>query len=330
MKNVRQGSFVLLAVIVLAGFLAGCSQSAAPVVRYDQLQGAGTTGIHSVQQGDTVGNIAARYKLDIRDIIVVNAMQAPYKLKVGQRLKLPAPRTYRVRWGDSLYSVSRLFNASVSQIVKMNNLKSPYALSGGQILKLPVVVDAPKPEITISRVDDKNGLPMPSVAQTGVDRQDLSAPQASSPGIAAPAAKMAKPSMAAQVPDKVPPRSGGKFMMPVGGKIISSYGPKAGGLHNDGINIKAPKGAPIRAAENGIVVYAGSELKGYGQMVLIRHADHWMTAYAHMGNTLVKKGAKVKRGDTIGTVGSSGNVDQPQLHFEIRRGTDALNPEKYM
>ncbi len=113
------------------------------------------------------------------------------------------------------------------------------------------------------------------------------------------------------------------------GPVLSAYGPKPGGLHNDGVNIKAPKGAPVRAAENGVIVYVGSDLKGYGAMVLIRHADKWMTAYAHLGSVMVKKGAVVKLGETIGTVGSTGNVDQPQLHFEIRHGTDALNPAKF-
>ena len=118
----------------------------------------------------------------------------------------------------------------------------------------------------------------------------------------------------------------GKFLKPVNGKIISNYGDKADGQHNDGINIQAMKGDPVRAAENGQVVYVGNEIEGYGNMILLRHKDQYMTAYAHMAKTLVKKGDTIRRGQTIGTVGSTGFVDKPQLHFEIRKGKKAIDP----
>jgi murein DD-endopeptidase MepM/ murein hydrolase activator NlpD len=128
---------------------------------------------------------------------------------------------------------------------------------------------------------------------------------------------------------KTPPRTG-RFMRPVDGKIISGYGPKEGGLHNDGINIKAAKGTAVRAAENGVVAYTGNEMAGYGNLILIRHADRWMTAYAHMDKILVKKGDVVSAGQTVGTVGATGQVDSPQLHFEVRKGTQAEDPAKYL
>ncbi|MDB5492420.1 MAG: lysM domain protein [Micavibrio sp.] len=306
-------------------------------MRYSQLEGAGTTGIHTILPGDTVGRVAARYNLDIRDILVVNHLQAPFSLKPGERLKLPAPRTYRARGDDTLYGVAKLFHTSPSQLARLNNLSAPYALRGGQILKLPVVEDTPKPQVVVANTAMP---PMPvmmsgpgvslSAPSARIDREELSAPMVSAAPIIAPAPGLAQPALVQKVPSETPARSGsGKFMVPVMGAVLSSYGPKPGGLHNDGINIKAPKGAPVRAAENGVIVYIGSDLKGYGTMVLIRHADKWMTAYAHLGSVTVKKGQVVKRGETIGLVGNSGNVDQPQLHFEIRHGTDALNPEKF-
>jgi murein DD-endopeptidase MepM/ murein hydrolase activator NlpD len=97
-------------------------------------------------------------------------------------------------------------------------------------------------------------------------------------------------------------------------------------LHNDGINIAAPKGTPVRAADNGVVVYVGNELRGFGNLVLIKHADNWVTAYAHNETTLVSRGDKVKRGQAIARVGNSGSVAEPQLHFEIRQGTRAVDP----
>lgn len=125
-------------------------------------------------------------------------------------------------------------------------------------------------------------------------------------------------------------RSSSKFSWPVRGKILSGYGSKPNGLFNDGINIKTTKGAVVSASENGIVAYAGNEVKGMGNLVIIQHADGWMTVYAHMDSMCVKRGSTVVVGQKIGTVGSSGRVDQSQLHFEIRKGTRAYNPINYL
>ena len=110
------------------------------------------------------------------------------------------------------------------------------------------------------------------------------------------------------------------------GRVIAGFGPREGGLHNDGINIAAERGTQVRAAENGVVVYAGNELRGFGNLLLIKHADGWTTAYAHADKLLVRRGDRVERGQPIATVGQTGNVDRPQLHFEIRRGPRAVDP----
>ena len=123
-----------------------------------------------------------------------------------------------------------------------------------------------------------------------------------------------------------PALSGGKFLWPVNGKIVSRFGAKDGGLHNDGLNIAAPQGTPVRAAENGVVAYAGNELRGFGNLLLIRHADGWMSAYAHNDALLVQRGDRVARGQTIARVGRTGNVATPQLHFELRRGAGPVDP----
>lgn len=127
-----------------------------------------------------------------------------------------------------------------------------------------------------------------------------------------------------------PPSRSGGFAWPLAGRLVSKYGPKAGGLHNDGINIAAPKGTPVRVAENGVVAYAGNELRGFGNLLLVRHADGWMTAYAHLDRLLVGRGETVRQGETIATVGKTGAVDAPQLHFEIRRGSQAFDPLVYL
>lgn len=124
-----------------------------------------------------------------------------------------------------------------------------------------------------------------------------------------------------------PPRSPGRFLTPVKGSIISGFGPKPGGQHNDGLNIAAAKGTPVVAADNGVVAYSGNELRGFGNLLLIRHADGWVTAYAHLDRIDVERGAEVKRGQRIGAVGQSGGVPTPQLHFEVRRGSQAVDPK---
>ena len=141
-----------------------------------------------------------------------------------------------------------------------------------------------------------------------------------------PPANQAPP--AAMSPDI--PAATGHFIWPVKGRLISGFGPTDNGLHSDGINIAAPAGTQVRAVDNGLVAYAGSELKGFGNLLLIRHSDGLITAYAHNGKLLVAKGDVVKQGQVVATVGKTGNVESPQLHFEVRQGTQAVDPEQYL
>lgn len=120
------------------------------------------------------------------------------------------------------------------------------------------------------------------------------------------------------------------FIWPASGKVISGFGPKSGGLYNDGINIAARAGVPIKAAADGEVVYSGSELKGYGNMLLLRHNNGYLTAYAHAQDITAKKGDVVKAGQVIGHIGETGHVSSPQLHFSIRQGRKAIDPEKFL
>jgi murein DD-endopeptidase MepM/ murein hydrolase activator NlpD len=124
-----------------------------------------------------------------------------------------------------------------------------------------------------------------------------------------------------------------KFSWPVKGKIISSFGPGQGTLQNDGINIAAPKGTPIIAIEDGIVVYAGNEMQGFGNLILLKHPGGWMSSYGHTSKLLVERGTKVQKGQTIGLVGNTGSVNEPQLHFELRnmkQNGKVVNPELYL
>jgi murein DD-endopeptidase MepM/ murein hydrolase activator NlpD len=127
-----------------------------------------------------------------------------------------------------------------------------------------------------------------------------------------------------------PPHTGRGFAWPVRGQVLAGYGPGANGTQNDGINIAARAGTPVLAANDGVVAYAGNELRGFGNLILLKHADGWTTAYAHCETITVKRGDRVKRGQTIGRVGATGAVVEPQLHFELRRGTRALDPQTYL
>ncbi len=125
-------------------------------------------------------------------------------------------------------------------------------------------------------------------------------------------------------------QAGMQFRWPVRGRIISGFGPKPGGQQNEGINVSVPEGTSVKAAEDGVVAYAGNELKGYGNLVLIKHADGWVTAYAHNSEIDVKKGETVKRGQTIAKAGQTGSVTSPQVHFEIRKGSQPVDPSSHL
>jgi murein DD-endopeptidase MepM/ murein hydrolase activator NlpD len=319
----RPGIFLLCSVLCLAACLG--NQAPAPVSHYGVSSGVGSTGVHNVAAGDTLWSISQRYNLSMRDIATANNLRAPFALETGQRLKLPPPRQYRVKRGDTLYSVSRLFGVGSSEIASQNNLRAPYALRPGQALRLPALAREQAPPVAVKQA--RPPAPVVTSPQRTVETKNPPAtPAVPQQQAAPPVTPAAKTKITAQTPK----RSSSKFLKPVQGKTISSYGPKKDGLHNDGINIQAPKGTPVYAAENGVVVYAGSELKGSGNLLLIRHEERWMTAYAHLDEILIRRGDTVRRGEPVGTVGTSGSVDTPQLHFEVRRGTEALNPELYM
>ncbi|MCB1784179.1 MAG: LysM peptidoglycan-binding domain-containing M23 family metallopeptidase [Alphaproteobacteria bacterium] len=336
--NARSTLLFLPFLLLLTSCLGMGIQEPAPVTAYGQKNGAGSAGVHNVVPGDTLYSISERYHLPMRDIAVANRLQAPFMLRDGQRLKLPPPQQYKVKDGDTLYSVSRLFGVDSSEVARLNEIDPPYTIKVGDLLRLPTV--------TRKTMVASQGASAPV---RGVERETLAAPQggekiASVDGERAPvpsekggqsaasssSSGSSEPHGSKDIKTSVPKRSSGKFLRPVNGNVVSDYGAKKNGLHNDGINIEAPKGTPVKAAENGVVVYAGSELKGSGNLVLIRHENGWMTAYAHMDRIDARKGAVVKRGEVIGKVGSSGSVSRPQLHFEVRRGTEAVNPKNYM
>lgn len=183
--------------------------------------------------------------------------------------------------------------------------------------RMPEMRPVPPPEPPATQA----ALPSPRFVVR--PKPQLSTPQAQPRPKAAPARRKA-------APVELPPRNSAGFMMPVIGRVVSEYGPRPNGLANDGINIAAPRGTPVRASDAGVVAYAGEEIRGFGRLLLLRHADGYVTAYAHNDKLLVKRGEMVARGQVIATVGASGGIDAPQLHFEIRQGSRPLDPRRLL
>jgi len=233
--------------------------------------------------------------------------------------------------GDTLYKISRTYGRSVADLAKANNIDQNATLKIGERIVIP------GGSATASK-----GSPNGAAKASPKAAQPLSTPSSAkapaskaTPAKAAPAPK-AEPSQQAAVvtpsdetPAPAAPKSSDgtpSFRWPVKGRVITGFGPKPNGQQNDGINLAVPEGTPIKAAEDGVVAYAGNELKGYGNLVLIRHANGYVTAYAHAKELLVKRGDQIKRGQVIANSGQTGNVDTPQLHFEVRKGPAPLDP----
>ena len=234
--------------------LAGCARSApAPVV----LKGlapppksastAEEVGI-VVDRGDTLYSVAGRANTSVRGLIEANGLTPPYVLAVGRTLRVPRSRFHTVAAGDTVYAISRRYGLDMFSLVRANGLKPPHTITIGQRLRLPRRQRGPGAG--------------PSWRRPGRPRRvhKSHAPPPATPSV---------------------PRDAAEFSWPVNGRILSEFGPKPGGLHNDGINIAVARGMPVRVARTGVVVYAGNELRGFGHLLLVRHDGGWMTAYAH-------------------------------------------------
>jgi murein DD-endopeptidase MepM/ murein hydrolase activator NlpD len=272
----------------------------------------------TVQKGDTLYSLSRRYNTPIRDIIEVNHLTPPYTLYVGRVLRLPIARYHTVAHGDTLYSISRHYNVDITTLSKLNHLREPYALSIGQKLALPASIGGTISTTSVSPA---------SVSSSPTVKSIYSASTSSQPKTQTKSVTKLTTSSTQKV---ISSTRKTKFMWPIRGTIISRFGTIGKGRSNDGINIKAPLGTLIKAADAGKVVYVGNELKGFGNLILIQHNDGWITAYAHTNSFLVKKGQQVQKGASIAKVGSSGGVNIPQLHFEVRAGKKPVNPMLYL
>jgi murein DD-endopeptidase MepM/ murein hydrolase activator NlpD len=279
----------------------------------------------TVQAGDTVYALGRRYQIAPQAIIAENKLRAPYHLEVGQRLRLPAAASaetaaparrvvardtlYEVRNSDTLLSVARAHGVEHITIAQANNLVAPYPLAPGQQLLSPQ-----------ARVDG-SAAPRTAAAPAPAQPLEASRQEPKNVGELAQAVSYTPP----PAPAAQPPASR-LFEWPVKGAIIAKFGAGELGRRNDGVNIAAPMGTPVRAAADGEVVYRGSELDGFGNLLLVKHTDGYVTAYAHNDSMLVQKGQQVRQGQVIAKVGQTGSVSAPQLHFEIRQDLKSVDP----
>lgn len=324
--------------------------------------GVPSSGVYTVVAGDTLYRIARQHATTVSALAAANGLHPPYLLKIGQQIRLPgAPGLESASAAAAPGMVlppaqpAPSLPAAGSSTMTTESLAPPQGVSAApapasvapaasasqpaagvfaetQALPPPTLTPVVPAAAPPSEPLGAAALPKPetrtAASGAGAQASVLPPPPPPKPTALSPIgqATAALEPQAGQGASEPAPRSSGKFFWPVNGKVISPFGPKDGGQHNDGINIAAPLGTPVKAAENGVVVYAGNELRGFGNLLLIRHADGWVSAYAHCDTLLVKRGAQVKRGQVIARVGQTGNVDSPQLHFELRKGAQAVDP----
>ncbi|MEM7073211.1 MAG: peptidoglycan DD-metalloendopeptidase family protein [Pseudomonadota bacterium] len=248
-----------------------------------------STHSYSVVRGDTLYELAHQFGVPSSDLIRLNQLEPPYRLLVGQVLRIPEQVTHLVKTGETLSEIALMYQVSMASLASRNSLSAPWIIQIGQKLHIPGRVNS------VSRTSQQ-----------------------------ASAGKQGRASII------VSERHANGFLWPVQGRIVVPFGPGANGIHNDGIKIAAKAGSRVRAAESGIVAYSGSQVAGLGNLVLIRHADQYISAYAHNSSILVKPGDRIVRGQVIALAGATGDVERPQLHFEIRKGSRALDPLRYL
>ncbi|MEQ1716979.1 MAG: peptidoglycan DD-metalloendopeptidase family protein [Hyphomicrobium sp.] len=281
------------------------------------------TSTYTVKQGDSLYAVARAHKVPFTELQQVNGITNPLKVRPGVTLRVPAGYAMTAAATPAAAMAGR----SMAGRPMATGAVTPPSASE------PVVSAVAAPPAPVISEPAPTGVPATSAQPTIINSEKVAPPAAStSPVNAPPAAGGSKGDrLALNVP--TPDAAGGdasKLRWPAQGKIIAGFGGRPDGTHNDGINLSVPQGTEVHAAEGGVVAYAGSELKGYGNLVLVRHDNGWVTAYAHNEELLVKRGDKVKRGQVISKAGKTGTVDQPQIHFELRQGSKPVDPTPFM
>jgi murein DD-endopeptidase MepM/ murein hydrolase activator NlpD len=300
-----------------------------------------------VERHDHLDAIARDLQASPDEIIEANHLRHPDRLTPGQRLKIPVEKAYVAESGDTLALVARRFGVSLSQLADINNLSERARLQVGDQVALPadfhdhgpVEVEPPRlvmesssygrgyaptprggayaPDSRVASATPGYGAPYEATPKGGIYTPPPT-PRAtpSAPGYLPPTP--AEPGASSLSDTQIAALAHNRFIWPVHGEILNRFGAKGLGVRNDGVDVSSPEGSVVHAAAAGDVVYAGNQIPGYGNLVLIQHPDGWVTAYAHLAHISVQMRQDVTQGQEIGQVGTSGGVSAPQLHFEVR------------
>jgi murein DD-endopeptidase MepM/ murein hydrolase activator NlpD len=314
---------------------------------------AGTTII--VGTSDTLETLSRRYNVSSAAILQANGYKGPRALQPGQQLIIPhqaataaapapaappkaavaaapvsaPPSVHVVNRGDTLMSIAHRNHVPVAELAKSNSLDANSKLKLGQKINVPGAKSAVAAPPAAAQAAVAAAQPAPVAAPA----TKLAAAEPQQKARLAQATTTPEAAVAAtETPVKTAEATGAlpTFRWPVRGRVVTGYGAKTNGKSNDGINVAVPEGTPVKAAEDGVVAYSGNELKGYGNLVLIRHSNGYVTAYAHASELMVKRGETIKRGQIIAKSGQSGEVGSPQLHFEIRKGSSPVDPLQFL
>ncbi|MFZ0270020.1 LysM peptidoglycan-binding domain-containing protein [Caulobacter sp.] len=305
---------------------------------------AGPRRTYTVKSGDAIDAIARGLDTTRADLVEDNKLKPPYTIQPGQKLKGPATtaKAYVANSGDTVSDIAKRFSVKPAALADENDIRVSATLKKGQKIRLPSGYKDKGPlktTVTTTPAEPRPTSPEPRYNPPAATTPSYQ-PPASQPRPYTPpptsnyprtpsgpvSAQPTPPPSAGQIIAASPPPTEaeitaagrGRFVWPLQGQTISEFGPKGTGQRNDGVNIRAAAGTPVRAAAAGEVVYAGNQVPGFGNLVLVKHADGWVTAYAHLSTTDVKMRQQVAQGATLGSVGQTGGVTEPQLHFEVR------------
>jgi len=292
---------------ILLLLISGCENLIYSDYKIINTKNTNNNKTYKVVDGDNLYSISRKLNISIRTLIDINRIRSPYKIYPKQLLNLPRSSFHIVEKGETLYSISRMYKTDIFTISRVNNIINVNAIYEGQSLKIN--------KYLVKKESSKNSLKNEKIKR----KQKKAFSQAAS--------KKSKKSRTKSSNNMI---IKSKFIWPVKGKLISKYGKSSEGFFNDGINIDSKLNQNVMASSDGKVIYSGNEIPGYGNLVLIKHSSNWITAYAHLNKVFIEKGEKVKKGEKIGLVGTTGNVSKPQLHFEIRKGKNAVNPLKHL
>ncbi|MGH6836566.1 MAG: peptidoglycan DD-metalloendopeptidase family protein [Methylocella sp.] len=266
-----------------------------------------------VAQGENAEILSNRYGVPVDALVRANGFASAAQIRPGTRVVIPVYNA-ALAASSGARVAARSVPAKPASPAKVAGARPRTLASQAESLK------SGKARTPATKVVAARKPTAPAAKQETAQAKISSETKASARNPAsAPAAEPKKTAMASETANP-------EFRWPARGRIIQGF--KPGG--NDGINIAVPEGTSVKAAESGVVAYAGNELKGYGNLILIRHPNGFVSAYANNGDIEVKRGETVKRGQTIAKSGQSGNVASPQLHFELRKGTKPVDPTQYL